>query len=113
MFYAPCCVGKLKYFQKHNETNGIQQDDPFAISIPRSQKFGSVLNLEEYLDLARFADFSEWDFISDIAKAKRLCKSFVELDRNMAATERNYISFLLAMNPCWTPKNDVIFGYPI
>jgi len=48
-----------------------------------------------------------------VHRAKRLCKSFVELDRNMAATERNYISFLLAMNPCWTPKNDVIFGYPI
>ena len=48
-----------------------------------------------------------------VHRAKRLCKCFVELDRNMAATERNYISFLLAMNPCWTPKNDVIFGYPV
>lgn len=46
-------------------------------------------------------------------RRRRLCKTFVEMDRGLRAEEAGYLTRLLLLTPreC-TPKNDLLCGYP-
>lgn len=96
---CPCCVGKIRHCD---------------VEYPRSLKFRQLLSGAEYLALASIGDYGEWDFTSDVAVERRMCKSFIETDRNQAALEENYQTFLYQMIPrdC-TTKSDMILGFPL
>jgi hypothetical protein len=103
-----------------------------ALVYPRSEAFRRALVLEEYVALAKAADFGHGTDCgsssggssggsSGAARAgaqsarhrkRRLCKSLVEHDRNLRAAERGYEVRLVVMQPpSATPKNDVLVGW--
>jgi len=113
---CPCCVGQLQHSFDKMWFRGKGKSDflgVFNIRYPRSSAFAAVVKPEEYKALTHHADYAGYDFNSEKVKAKLLCKSFIETDRNLAAQELGYEVFLVKMTPqnC-TPKGDIIFGYP-
>ncbi|EWM26370.1 hypothetical protein Naga_100031g11 [Nannochloropsis gaditana] len=122
---CPCCIGKV-------------QSSP--LEYPRSSRFRALnLDRRHYEALASAADMSVRQFcfspriqeerLKDCAFAddeeisrmerqqqhrrRRLCKSFVEMDRGFRAQEAGYSTRLMLLTPreC-TPKNDMLCGHP-
>mmetsp|Transcript_711 Transcript_711/g.1394 ORF Transcript_711/g.1394 Transcript_711/m.1394 type:complete len:259 (+) Transcript_711:764-1540(+) len=131
---APCCVGKIRATRKAGVTRrqrfapcGMaapknarslkeeQPSDAGLVRYPRSERIGAVLNVDEWATVARAADFSERDdmkFTLQMRK-RRICKAFVEHDRNLLAQEAGYRTHTSVFRPrTCTPKNDVISGWP-
>lgn len=82
------------------------------LDYPRSSAFSEVLTREEYMKMASAADWTCWDFDSDHGIRGKLCMGYIDLDRNLAAEESGYTTYLYTTNPREaTPKNDIIFGY--
>lgn len=116
---APCCVGKLR----HATGVGIGPlGDDSGIEYPRSAAVRDALEIGDYLQLARAADFGHAGYDNgrpnhktrpQTAQLRRRCKSVIEWDRNMRAAERGYAVWQVVMEPPWcTPKNDVLVGSP-
>eukprot|EP00957_Ditylum_brightwellii_P169865 12928686-Ditylum_brightwellii.AAC.1 len=65
------------------------------------------------VQLAKAADVPSTSTETNSELRRRLCKAYVELDRNLAAEEYGYCTHLLLMQPqSATPKNDLIVGIP-
>eukprot|EP00301_Raphidiophrys_heterophryoidea_P024056 c7689_g1_i1.p1 GENE.c7689_g1_i1~~c7689_g1_i1.p1 ORF type:complete len:369 (+),score=87.92 c7689_g1_i1:77-1108(+) len=114
---GPCCVGKIQNSK---------------LRYPRSRAFSLLLSGREYSAIAAAGDLGhsdEGDTLqpqhttktqsnsSDEAQLRRrVCKAFVELDRNLFARETKhnpYITCLMLMEPqSCTPKNDMMVGWP-
>lgn len=98
---CPCCVGKVKLSS--------------LLQYPRSAALRSVLSGTEYASVARAADSSVRNVAgaSLLERKRRLCKSFVERDRNLRAEEVGYKTFMFVLQPASaSPKNDVLVGIP-
>lgn len=79
---------------------------------PRSLAFSQILTQQEYNALASAADWTCWDFDSEQGIRGKLCMGYISLDRNLAAEEAGYNTYLFTTHPREaTPKNDVLFGY--
>ena len=62
----------------------------------------------------RAADFghsNSVDLTSSTERDRRLCKSFIEEDRRLYATQFGYSAHLVQMPAYSSPKNDIIIGY--
>ena len=82
------------------------------LDYPRSMAFSQILIREEYMKIASAADWTCWDFDSDQGKRGKLCMGYISLDRNLAAKEAGYRTYLYTTYPREaTPKNDIIYGH--
>ena len=82
------------------------------LDYPRSLAFSQILTREEYMKIASAADWTCWDFDSDQGKRGKLCMGYISLDRNLAAEEVGYKTYLFTTHPREaTPKNDIICGH--
>eukprot|EP00475_Leptophrys_vorax_P012371 TRINITY_DN18815_c0_g1_i1.p1 TRINITY_DN18815_c0_g1~~TRINITY_DN18815_c0_g1_i1.p1 ORF type:complete len:352 (-),score=86.69 TRINITY_DN18815_c0_g1_i1:238-1293(-) len=139
---CPCCVGKVQLMHdKFAKTLGDSKLDKMKAAyenlFPRSYNLSQILNSKEFYELARHADYSEWDEKTigkegcdddddddddekeakslaavkpEEAKQRRLCKTIVEMDRNWSAS--GYSTSLVKMIPVTcTPKNEILIGY--
>lgn len=68
-----------------------------CLTYPRSQWLRSVITRDDFLLLARTADWSSYDYESWTSRLHSLCKVMVELDRNQASQELGYRSSLLSL----------------
>jgi len=94
---CPCDIGFIQ-----NSTLGY----------PRSSVFSQAVTEREYKTLAGAADWTCWDFDSEQGKRGKICMGYIDLDRNLAAEETGYNTYLFTTHPREaTPKNDVICGY--
>jgi hypothetical protein len=137
---CPCCIGKIQHYSETSllyHMNGpsslslmSKRADQKELVYPRSNHFADILltqktplesgnryhqlkqQLDDYFSLSKYGDYGEWQFDTTTAKERRICKSLIELDRNLAAEEKGYRTLLLKMKPenC-TPKNDIIVGW--
>lgn len=104
---CPCDIG---YIQNRMVDN---QESLPSLSYPRSKSLSGVLTADEYKTLASAADWTCWDFDSEQGRLGKLCMGYINLDRNLAAEEIGYKTYLFSMHPREsTPKNDIICGYP-
>lgn len=98
---CPCCVGKLQ-----NKTN--QQ-------VPRSKWLREERHVDEksYLEMARIADHSSYDFDDEKHSTERRAKSLLEIDRLAAMLEQGFEGHWSKLEPpSASPKNDILFGQP-
>jgi len=95
---CPCDIGYIK---------------ASSLSYPRSLLFSEFLTREEYNILAKTADWTDWNFDSEQARAGKLCMGYISYDRNLFAEEFGYKTYLFTIYPREaTPKNDIICGSP-
>ena len=101
-----CCVGKIQ-----SQIDEPLQHSNITLSYPRSKCLSDVLTTREYRQLICSSDYSGFDDSAN-ARRHRLCKQYIEQDRNMYAEEYNYNTVISQMipNTC-TAKNDMIIGY--
>jgi len=79
---------------------------------PRSGRFRELLSREDYDELASAAD---WTNSEDPDRRRRGARAmaYVNLDRNLAAEEAGYRTFLFVGYPLEaTPKNQILYGVP-
>lgn len=83
-----------------NATEYMEREDEnldHCLTYPRSQWLRAVITTDEFLLLARTADWSSYDYDSWTSRLHSLCKVMVELDRNQASQELGYRSGLLSL----------------
>ncbi|XP_024402394.1 uncharacterized protein [Physcomitrium patens] len=117
---SPCCVGKLQFAVASSSFTGIVDEvekpecsgeeivgsfsKPLSpkqlehcLTYPRSNWLRSVITTEDFLLLARTADWSSYDYDSWTSRLHSMCKIMVELDRNLASQDLGYRTSLLAL----------------
>ena len=104
---APCCVGKVK---------------TSPISYPRSKRLCEYLHRENFMHIAKAADFGHEGYDNGALRVegggkwnqeRRMCKSLVEHDRNTYALEQGFVVWRCIMSPAsCSPKNDLLIGSP-
>lgn len=119
---SPCCVGKLQFavpssytpenlrtavatkdgylFPNLSGTHQLESSDAkgeSCLQYPRSQWLRRVITRDEFLLLARTADWSSYEYESWTSRLHSLCKVMVELDRNQASQELGYRCSLLSL----------------
>lgn len=113
---APCCIGKMHF-----------ADIPY----PRSKGYRALLGSGDFFAIAKAADVSKRDedgrevesddederaaFVpwTRAQKRSRVCKAFLERDRQLHAEAAGYATAMALMVPrSATPKNDVLVGWP-
>lgn len=83
------------------------------VCYPRSSAFSEIVTESEYKKVAGAADWTCWDFDSELGKRGKFCMGYIDLDRNLAAEEAGYKTYLFTTSPReTTPKNDIICGHP-
>ena len=83
-----------------------------SLKYPRSSFFSNILTIDEYKTIASNADNTCWNFSSENGKLGKLCMGYISLDRNLAAEESGYETYLFTTSPREsTPKNDIILGH--
>jgi hypothetical protein len=93
-----CCVGKITT----------------ARSQFLSGKMASVASDLDFKHAIRAADFGHQDseLYGEVDMMRRICKSYIELDRQMYLNESGYNTKLVVMSPkSASPKNDMIIGW--
>ncbi len=108
---ASCCVGKIKLTLDDSTTfHPSNKDERSPVVYPRSQLFRETLSPQDYMHLASAGDWDNFEH-SLQANEHRMCKRWIEVDRNLAASELGYTTNLFQMAP-WTcsPKHDIITG---
>lgn len=81
-----------------------------------SSSMAAAADEVDFKHTVRAADFGHQDIelYSDIDIMRRICKSYIELDRQMHLSENGYNSRLVVMTPkSCSPKNDMIIGWPV
>ena len=112
---CPCCTGKLSASRRDNyrqrATNGSEAP---RVQYPLSATFETTLTAEQYDHLACAADVSD-AFLLDGPRGllRRLCKAYLELDRQLWAREQGYETCVTRMHRRdATPKADIVYGWP-
>lgn len=77
--------------------SGVQTESENLLTYPRSQWLRAVLTRDDFLLLARTADWSSYDYDSWTSRLHSLSKVVVELDRNQASQEVGYRCWLLSL----------------
>lgn len=99
-----CCVGKIQPYIRTAE-------DSVGVQYPRSDAYRQTVSSAQYSDMIVAADYSEHHH-TDNASQHRLCKLRLEQDRNLYATQYQYITGLAAMMPLnCSAKHDIVVGY--
>lgn len=111
---SPCCVGRIlfavagapdDYTPESLRTARVTKDGYVfpnlnvdrCLTYPRSRWLRSVITRDEFLLLARTADWSSYEYESWTSRLHSLCKIMVELDRNLASEEAGYQTSLLSL----------------
>jgi len=111
---SPCCVGKLSGSAldpyKFNATGG----NVGRIAYPRSKAVAAVLDTQAYDSVACAGEFAEKDQLTGARGAlRRMCKSWLEHDRQLWAAEQSYACHVCRMVPeAASPKNHILCGWP-
>jgi hypothetical protein len=83
--------------QAENLSGQVEGVTGHCLTYPRSRWLRSVIGIDDFLLLARTADWSSYDYDSWTSRLHSLCKVMVELDRNLASQELGYRTSLLSL----------------
>ncbi|KAG0619918.1 hypothetical protein M758_4G175100 [Ceratodon purpureus] len=83
--------------QAENLSGEVKMVVDHCLTYPRSRWLRSVITTDDFLLLARTADWSSYDYDSWTSRLHSLCKTMVELDRNLASQELGYRTSLLSL----------------
>lgn len=83
--------------QAENLSGQVEGVTGHCLTYPRSRWLRSVIATDDFLLLARTADWSSYDYDSWTSRLHSLCKIMVELDRNLASQELGYRTSLLSL----------------
>ena len=111
---SPCCVGKLSAKSLDNYTFNATGANCSRISYPRSKAVAAVLDTAAYDSVACAGEFAEKDQLTGARGAlRRVCKSWLEHDRQLWAEEQGYTCHVCRMVPeAASPKNHILCGWP-
>lgn len=112
---CPCCTGKLSESRTNVFRFAVTGDNASRISYPRSAAVAKVLAAEAYDFLACAADVSDAHLLAgDRGCLRRLCKSYLEMDRQEWAREHGYACHVTRMARTEaSPKADILYGWPL
>ena len=98
---------------------GMEADGLLSVR-PRSQWMRTHVTREQYMEMAKSADWSGHEGVSvddpELSRIPRMCKAAIEKDRGAAAEEAGYTVALLRMSStCGAEvgiKDDLLLGLP-
>ena len=110
---CPCCTGKLSTSRVNVFRYAITQSNETRITYPRSAPVRACLDPAAYDYLACAADVSDaFNLEGPRGVLRRLCKSYLEHDRQLWAAESGYTCHVTRMHrPEATPKADILYGW--